>query len=31
MAQPYPSNIDREQFEAIRPILKSARKKAKPW
>ncbi len=26
----YPSDIDREKFEKIRPILESARKKTKP-
>jgi len=26
----YPSDISREQFEAIRPLLESARKKTKP-
>jgi len=30
MAQTYPSHINREQFEAIRPIVESARKKTKP-
>lgn len=26
----YPSNVTREQFETIRPLLESARKKTKP-
>ena len=30
MRQSYPSDISREQFEIIRPILESARKKTKP-
>jgi len=30
MRQSYPSDITREQFEKIRPILESARKKTKP-
>jgi hypothetical protein len=30
MRKTYPSEIARERFERIRPILKSARKKAKP-
>jgi transposase len=30
MRQPYPSDINREQFEKIRPILESARKTTKP-
>ena len=28
---PYPSEITREQFALIRPLLESARKKTKPW
>ena len=28
--QPYPSDISREQFEEIRPLLESVRKKTKP-
>ena len=30
MAHDYPSDITREQFEAIRPLLESARKRTKP-
>ena len=30
MRKTYPSDITREQFEKIRPILQSARKKTKP-
>lgn len=30
MNKKYPSEINREQFEKIRPILESARKKTKP-
>jgi hypothetical protein len=30
MAHKYPSDITREQFEAVRPLLESARKKTKP-
>jgi transposase len=30
MTHPYPSNINREQFELIPPILETARKKIKP-
>ena len=30
MRQSYPSDISREQFEKIRPILESARKKTRP-
>jgi len=30
MREPYPSDINREQFEAIREILESARKTTKP-
>jgi len=30
MSHLYPSNISREQFEKIRPVLESARKKTKP-
>ena len=30
MRTPYPSDITREQFALIRPILESARKKTKP-
>ncbi|MDD7805178.1 MAG: IS5/IS1182 family transposase, partial [Endozoicomonas sp. (ex Botrylloides leachii)] len=30
MRQQYPSDITREQFEPILPILESARKKTKP-
>ena len=30
MAHEYPSDITREQFEAVRPLLESARKKTKP-
>lgn len=30
MTHSYPSDISREQFEKIRPILESARKKTKP-
>ena len=28
--KPYPSDVSREQFEAIRPLLESARKQTKP-
>jgi len=30
MRKTYPSDVSREQFEAIRPFLESARKKTKP-
>ncbi|MGQ5525697.1 IS5/IS1182 family transposase, partial [Chitinimonas sp. PSY-7] len=30
MRTPYPSDISREQFEAIRPLLENARKKTSP-
>ena len=30
MAKHYPSNITREQFETIRPMLEAGRKKTKP-
>ena len=30
MRKPYPSDISREQFEVIRPLLESAREKTKP-
>lgn len=30
MREPYPSDISREQFESIRPLLESARKKTAP-
>jgi len=30
MRTPYPSDITRDQFEHIRPILESARKRTKP-
>lgn len=30
MRKTYPSDVSREQFEKIRPILESARKKTKP-
>ena len=28
--KPYPSNISREQFELVRPLLESVRKRTKP-
>ena len=30
MAHDYPGDITREQFEAVRPLLESARKRTKP-
>ena len=30
MRKPYPSDISRDQFEKIRPLLESSRKKTKP-
>lgn len=29
--EPYPSDITREQFELIRPLLESARTTTRPW
>lgn len=31
MRKTYPSDISREQFERVRPLLEGARKKTRPW